>query len=82
MKSEIFNKAIAKRNRLRFLYGLDEIIVEPYYLSKNNLGKKVLYGKVSNTNQIRMFEYHRITNIKVLSFNRFSPIIPILPIAN
>ena len=81
MKTDIFNSAITRRNKLRFLYGLSEIELEPYYLSKNKTGKKVIYGRVNNSNEVKMFEYDRIFNIKVLR-NRFSPIIPILTSLN
>ncbi|MDH7604899.1 MAG: hypothetical protein QHH13_08380 [Melioribacter sp.] len=80
MKSLIFKSAIINRNRIKFLYGLKEVIVEPYYITKNKRGKKVLYGKVSGTNQIKCFEYEKISNIKTLNYERFSPIIPIIPL--
>lgn len=78
MKTEIFQSAIGKRNKLRFLYGVDEVTVEPYCISFNKSGGKVLYGRVNGSNEIRKFEYKSICNIKVLDFNKFSPIIPIL----
>ena len=81
MKTDIFNTAITRRNKLKFLYGLSEIELEPYYLSRNRTGKKVIYGRVNNSNEVKMFEYDRIFNIKVLN-NRFSPIIPILTSLN
>jgi len=77
MKTEIFIQAIRKRNNLRFLYGLQEINLEPYYITKNRLGKKIIYGRLSNTNEIRKFEYNRIANIRILESFRFSPLIPI-----
>ncbi|MBU2491250.1 MAG: hypothetical protein KJ571_01395 [Bacteroidetes bacterium] len=81
MKTDIFNTAISSRNRLRFLYGLNEIELEPYYIAKNKTGKKVIFGRVNNSNEVKMFEYERIFNIKVLN-NKFSPIIPILASLN
>lgn len=78
MKSIIFNTAITKRNKVRFIYGFKEVEVEPYYLSRNRRGKKVVYGRVNNSSVIEMFEYDKIFNIKVLDSNKFSPIIPIL----
>jgi hypothetical protein len=78
MKSEIFNSAITKRNRVRFIYGFKQVEVEPYFLSKNRRGKKVVYGRVNNSNVVEVFEYDKIFNIKVLDSDRFSPIIPIL----
>ena len=78
MKSEIFTSAINRRNRIRFIYGTEEILIEPYYLSKERNGKKVIYGRMCNTNEIKKFEYNKIANIKILKGNKFSPIIPII----
>jgi len=77
MKTDIFKRAIRKRNNLRFLYGLEEINLEPYYIAKNRIGKKVIYGRLSNTNVVRKFEYDRIANIRIIESIRFSPRIPI-----
>lgn len=82
MKTEIFNSAIKNRNRLKFLYGLDEILIEPYYLTIEKNGSKVIYGKVSNSSEIKKFSFSKIANIKVLDKKRFSPIIPIIPMAS
>ena len=82
MKSDIFKKAIASRRKIKFIYGISEIILEPYYISINNIGKKVIYGRVNNTNEIKMFEYDRIFNIKVLNYSKFSPLIPIMAVYN
>lgn len=78
MKTEIFTKAISNRNRLKILYEFQETLFEPYYLSINNEGKKVVFGRLNNSHEIRMIEYDKILNIKILSSSRFSPIIPIL----
>ena len=78
MKTTIFQSAIKNRRKLRFLYDLQEVIMEPYFISINKKGSKVLYGRVSNSNEIVKFEYNKIINIKTLDLNRFSPIIPIL----
>jgi hypothetical protein len=78
MKSEIFSSAITNRNKIRFLYGLSEVVLDPYYISMERSGKKVIYGKVLTSNEIKKFEYHRIANIKVLRNIRFSPVIPII----
>lgn len=78
MKTTIFNWAINNRYKLKFLYDLNEIVLEPYLISKNRSGKKVIYGRISNTKEIKVFEYDRIYNLKVLNMNKFSPIIPIL----
>jgi len=77
MKTDIFIQAIRNRNNLQFLYGLQEVNLEPYYISKNTFGKKVIYGRVRSTNQIRKFEYNKIANIRIVHSLRFSPLIPI-----
>ena len=82
MKSEIFNSAILRRNKLKFLYKLNSVELEPYFLAINKYGDKVIYGRVNNSNNIKMFEFNKIFNIKVLESTKFSPIIPILPILN
>jgi hypothetical protein len=73
MKTQIFSEAISKRNQIKFLYGLDEVLLEPYYITKDKLGKKVIYGRVSNSFEIKKFEYSLIANIKIVSNKRFSP---------
>ena len=78
MKSEIFSFAISNRNQLRFLYGLSEVILDPYYITRNKSGKKVIYGRINNSSEVGRFEYDKIVNIKVLKSRRFSPVIPIL----
>jgi len=70
--------AISRRNKIKFLYGLNEVVLDPYYISTERSGKKFIYGKVYNSSIIKKFEYTRIANIKVLQ-NRFSPVIPIIP---
>lgn len=82
MKTEIFNSAILRRNKLKFLYKLNNVELEPYFLAINKYGDKVIYGRVNNSNNIKMFEFNKIFNIKVLESTKFSPIIPILPILN
>ncbi len=78
MKTEIFTSAIYNRNKIRFIYGLNEILLDPYYISRERNGKKVIYGRMFNSSEIRKFEYQKISNIKVLKNIRFTPIIPIL----
>ena len=77
MKSEIFTQAITRRNNLRFLYGLEEVNLEPYYITRSRSGKKVIYGRLRNTNVIKKFEYKKIANIRIVGTERFSPRIPI-----
>lgn len=82
MKTEIFKEAIRNRNRLRFLYQLDEVQIEPYYIMVEKNGNKVVYGKISNSSEIKKFDYCKIANIKVIEKRKFSPIIPIIPMAS
>lgn len=77
MKTDIFINAIRCRNNLQFLYSLQPVSIEPYYITKNQFGRKVLYGRVRNTNEIRKFDYNKIANIRTLSTIKFSPLIPI-----
>lgn len=82
MKSLYFSTAILNRNRVRFLYGFEEIILEPLYISKNKLGKIIIYGRQYGTNEINVFEYDKICNIKILGSEKFYPIVPIIPVLN
>ncbi len=82
MKTDIFSAAIYSRSNLRFLYDLQEILIEPYYLTRERSGKKVIYGRVRKTNEVRKFNYEKISNIRVLNNFRFSPVIPIIPQAS
>ena len=78
MKSEIFSLAIYNRNKVSFLYGLNEVLLDPYYISREQNGKKVIYGRAFNQSEVRKFEYKKIANIKIIKDAKFSPIIPIL----
>ncbi|MBU0558658.1 MAG: hypothetical protein KJ799_04180 [Bacteroidetes bacterium] len=82
MKSNIFLAAISNRYKLKFLYNLNEIELDPYFIANNKCGKKVIYGRVNNSFEVKMFEYDKILNIKVLDYSKFSPIIPLIPMAN
>lgn len=82
MKTEIFLSAIRNRNNLRFLYDLKETVIEPYYVSRESTGRKVIYGRLSRTNEVKRFAYNKITNIRVMRNLRFSPVIPIIPLAS
>lgn len=78
MKSEIFSSAINNRNEVRFLYLMDEIVLHPYYISREKNGKKVIYGRMSNSSSIKKFELGRIANLKVFDKVKFCPIIPLM----
>ena len=82
MKTEIFSSAIYNRNKIKFLYGLTEILLEPYYIMTERSGKKVIYGRPNNSNEVKKFEFNRIANIKVLNASRFSPLIRINGLIN
>jgi hypothetical protein len=82
MKTDIFSAAIYSRSNLRFLYELQEILIEPYYITRERSGKKVIYGRLKKTNEVRKFAYEKISNIKVLNNFKFSPVIPIIPQAS
>jgi hypothetical protein len=77
MKTDIFIQAIRSRKNLQFLYGLQMVSLEPYYITKNKAGKKVIYGRIRNSSEIRKFEYEKIANIRIIESFRFSPRIPI-----
>lgn len=78
MKSEIFSQAIHNRNTIKFLYMLNEVTIDPYFISQDKSGRKIIYGKTYNSSEIKKFDFDKIVNIKVLEKNRFSPIIPII----
>jgi hypothetical protein len=78
MKTNIFMDAIRKRSNLKFLYCTNEVTLEPYYITRDRTGKKVIYGRIKSTNEIRKFEYSRIANIRVINSARFSPRIPLI----
>lgn len=82
MKTEIIKTAIKRRYQLRFIYDLAEVMIEPYYIAKKHDGQKVIYGRVLQTNQIKKFDLLHITNVKIMHDKRFSPIIPIIPMAS
>lgn len=77
MKTDIFIQAIKNRYYLQFLYGLEEFNIEPYYIARNTYGRKIIYGRIKNTNEVRKFEYNRIANIRIVNSFRFSPVIPL-----
>jgi hypothetical protein len=77
MKSQLFYSAIYNRFKVQFLYGLKEVILEPYFISLDKSGKKVIYGRADSSNEIKRYEFGRIANIKILNKRRFSPIIPL-----
>ncbi len=79
MKTDIFSSAIVNRKKITFIYRLKRITVDPYLVAVNKSGKKVVFGRVNRTNEIKQFEYDKIFNIRTVEKLHFSPIIPILP---
>jgi len=80
MKTEdILKKAIYNRNKIEFDYNRRNFTLEPYYISKNKFGKTVIFGRVNNSHRIQSFESELIENIRLLDYEQFSPLIPILP---
>lgn len=79
-KSEIFSNAIINRNKIRFFYSLSEVIIEPYYITVERSGKKVIYGKLLSSSTIKKFEFSKIANIRILKNSWFSPVIPIMSV--
>ena len=82
MKTQIFNRAINNREKIKFLYGLEEITLDPYFIALDSTGQKVIYGRPDYSNHIKKYEYRKIANIKILNRLRFSPIIPIISYIN
>ena len=78
MKTNIFLTAIKNRSKLKFLYSLTEIIIEPYFIAREKSGRRVIFGRVKRTNAVRKFEYNKISNIRILNEDKFSPVIPII----
>lgn len=78
MKTELFTEAILNRNQVKFLYLMNEVTIHPYYISRERNGRKVIYGRMSNSSEIKKFELGRIVNLKVLNRIKFSPIIPLM----
>ncbi|NWF88431.1 MAG: hypothetical protein HXY50_03110 [Ignavibacteriaceae bacterium] len=73
MKTQIFSEAINNRNQIKFLYGFNEVVLEPYYIARSASGKKFIYGRVNNSVEIKKFEFGLIVNIRVENNRRFSP---------
>ncbi|MCA0389722.1 MAG: hypothetical protein LCH52_14640 [Bacteroidetes bacterium] len=73
MKTDILNKAIKNRNKIRFYYSMQQLVIDPYIISCDKEGKKTIYGKISDTDTIQKFEFRKIYNIKVLEQERFAP---------
>jgi hypothetical protein len=82
MKSQIFYDAIYNRKKIKFLYGMEEIILEPYFIACDRFGNKVIYGRPDYSNQVKKYEYKKIANIRVLNRLKFSPVIPIISYLN
>ena len=67
MMSFIFEYAIRNRLKIKFLYNLHEIILDPYEIGINNLVNKSVIGRNQNEDEIKEYEYYKIVNIKILT---------------
>jgi hypothetical protein len=76
-RDEIIKIAIKNRTRIRFRYGINSIIVEPYFYKQNNSGKQTLYGRIVSKNEIGKFDFDKIIDVTTFNRRKFSPIIPI-----
>ena len=75
---DLINNAIENRYRLRIKYGLEEIIFEPYFKSTGSVGDRTIFGRVNNTWEIKSILQSKISQVELLDFRKFSPIIPIV----
>lgn len=66
MKTKIFSDAIFNHSCIRFLFGLEEVILVPYLVSFDSEGRKTLFGRTLCTGEVRSFPYSRIANIRIL----------------
>lgn len=73
MKTEIFSKAIKNRNRIKFYYSMEQLTIDPYIISFDKEGKKIIYGKLNESDTVLKFEFKKIYNIKVLENENFAP---------
>jgi hypothetical protein len=79
MKTEILSKAIKNRNKIKLYYAMKNLIIDPYILSIDKDGKKIMYGKVNDSDTVLKFEFKRIYNIRVLEDESFAPRILNIP---
>jgi hypothetical protein len=82
MKTQIFEAAIRNRNRISFIYNFIQVFIEPYYMTFEKDGSKVLYGKILQNNEIKKFDLNKIANIKVVEGRKFAPIVQLIPVEN
>ncbi|MBE2280569.1 MAG: hypothetical protein IAE91_09270 [Ignavibacteriaceae bacterium] len=82
MKTEKFLSAIHHRFRVKFYYSAQEFVVDPYLISFDKNGNKILYAKEKNSDVVKKFDYKGMCNLKVLTDERFVPAIPVIPVAN
>lgn len=82
MKTTLFNRAIINCSKIRFLYGIEETIVEPYMVTVDRAGNKVIYARDTKSNVLQRYEYSKIVNIKILEGDKFSPVAQLSPYYN
>jgi hypothetical protein len=73
LKTEILTKAIINRNRIKFYYSTQQLVIDPYIISTDVKGKKIIYGKLNESDTVLKFEFNKIYNIKVLENENFAP---------
>lgn len=81
VKSEILSMAIKEQVKVRFLYGLNEIILDPYFILFEEDGTKAIYGMSAGGGDLRRYSCKKMANIKLLTMH-FQPIVPVSPSYN
>jgi hypothetical protein len=82
MKSDILTMAINRRSKVRFLYRMEEVIFDPYFILYEEDGSKAIYGKADTLQQLKKFDFRRIVNLKMLPLEHFNPDVPVRPAYN
>ncbi|MBI5727531.1 MAG: hypothetical protein HY965_06740 [Ignavibacteriales bacterium] len=81
VKSEILSMAIREQVKVRFLYGFNEVVLDPYFILFEEDGTKAIYGMSSGSDDLRRFSCGKMANIKLLELH-FQPIVPVSPSYN
>lgn len=80
-KSEILSMAVREQVKVKFLYGLNEVVLDPYFILFEEDGTKAIYGKSSNEGDLRRYSCKKMANIRLLKMH-FNPVIPVSPSYN
>ncbi|MCE1187707.1 MAG: hypothetical protein LWX56_01090 [Ignavibacteria bacterium] len=81
IKTEILTKAITEQVQVRFYYGLNEVVMDPYFILFEEDGTKAIYGMTAGNCALRRFSFKKIANIRLLPLH-FEPIVPVSPSFN